>query len=376
MTYPPEWPLQPVHSFASIGTGSKNSQDNSASGKYPFFVRSQNIERIDSWSFDGEAVLTAGDGVGTGKVFHYVNGKFDYHQRVYRISDFLGGVSGKYFFYQFSRNFLARIELLTAKSSVDSVRMETIAGMEIPIPPRSEQDRIVVAIDDVSELVQSLKLLIRKKQSIKQGMMQELLSGRTRLPGFISPWKLVRLKSVLQFQVGFPFRSSEFSERPVGPRLVRNRDLRSDDSFVYYAGSYSEDYLVTNGDVLVGMDGDFSPCVWRLGIALLNQRVGRLRVGPNADATYLHYALATPLKEIEAETGATTVKHLSHGDVENIVITLPSVEEQRAIARALLDADIEIEHLSSRLRKTGCIKQGMMQELLTGRTRLPVEVAQ
>ncbi|MBK8196496.1 MAG: hypothetical protein IPK76_26100 [Lewinellaceae bacterium] len=72
---------------ASITTGDKNTQDRVADGVYPFFVRSQTVERINSYSFDGEAVLTAGDGVGTGKVFHYINGKFDFHQRVYKISD-------------------------------------------------------------------------------------------------------------------------------------------------------------------------------------------------------------------------------------------------------------------------------------------------
>jgi type I restriction enzyme S subunit len=112
---PAGWTREKIRSFASIGTGAKDTQDRTPSGKYPFFVRSQKVERIDSWAFDGEAVLTAGDGVGTGKVFHYIKGKFDYHQRVYRISDFRSDVSGKYFFYQFSRNFLARIESLTAK---------------------------------------------------------------------------------------------------------------------------------------------------------------------------------------------------------------------------------------------------------------------
>src|ERR1039458_5627992 len=137
------WSVEQIRNFANIGTGAKDTQDRNPAGRYPFFVRSQRVERIDSWSFDGEAVLTAGDGVGTGKVFHYIDGKFDYHQRVYRISNFRPDVSGKYFFYQFSRNFLARIESLTAKSSVDSVRMETIAGMDIAIPGHAEQDRIV-----------------------------------------------------------------------------------------------------------------------------------------------------------------------------------------------------------------------------------------
>ena len=85
---PEDWEIDRVESFVSITTGNRNTQDRIEDGQYPFFVRSQTIERINSYSFDGEAVLTAGDGVGTGKVFHYINGKFDCHQRVYKISNF------------------------------------------------------------------------------------------------------------------------------------------------------------------------------------------------------------------------------------------------------------------------------------------------
>ena len=79
---PTEWKVATIKEHATIKTGKRNTQDRVEDGQYPFFVRSQTIERINSYSFDGEAVLTAGDGVGTGKVFHYINGRFDYHQRV------------------------------------------------------------------------------------------------------------------------------------------------------------------------------------------------------------------------------------------------------------------------------------------------------
>ena len=119
---PEDWKLDYIENFATITTGSKNTQDRIEEGKYPFFVRSQTIERINSYSFDGEAVITAGDGVGTGKVFHYINGKFEVHQRVYQISNFKNNVNGYYFYLYFSTYFYRRIMQMTAKSSVDSVR--------------------------------------------------------------------------------------------------------------------------------------------------------------------------------------------------------------------------------------------------------------
>ena len=97
---PEHWKVRRLRSLVTTGTGGRDTVNRKEDGLYPFFVRSQTVERIDTWSFDGEAVLTAGDGVGVGKVFHYFNGKFDYHQRVYKFSDFRH-ILGKFFFHYF-----------------------------------------------------------------------------------------------------------------------------------------------------------------------------------------------------------------------------------------------------------------------------------
>ena len=179
---PKDWKIALIEEIAHITTGSRNTQDRVDDGKYPFFVRSQTVERINSYSFDGEAVLTAGDGVGTGKVFHYINGRFDTHQRVYRMSDFRERVNGYFFFLYFSRHFYARIMQMTAKSSVDSVRREMIARMQIPLPPtQAEQEAIATALSDMDTEIAKLETKLCKARQIKQGMMQELLTGRIRL---------------------------------------------------------------------------------------------------------------------------------------------------------------------------------------------------
>ena len=175
------WDVVRIDEHASIKTGAKNTQDGADDGEYPFFVRSQEVERIDTYSYDGEAVLTAGDGVGTGKVFHYINGRFDVHQRVYRISEFSKRLHGHYFFYQFSTMFYDRIMSMTAKSSVDSVRMEMIAGMQIPLPSPEEQQAIAAVLSDMDVEIAALKRRRDKTRTIKQGMMQQLLTGRVRL---------------------------------------------------------------------------------------------------------------------------------------------------------------------------------------------------
>ena len=143
----------------------------------------------NDYSFDSEGIITAGDGVGTGKVFHYAKGKFGLHQRAYLIHNFKD-VEPKYFYFNFSKNFYERVHSMTAKSSVDSVRREMITKMQIPIPPTlAEQQRIANALSDVDALISTTEKLIQKKKNIKQGTMQNLLTGKKRLPGFGSQTK-------------------------------------------------------------------------------------------------------------------------------------------------------------------------------------------
>ena len=224
---PENWEVNKITSFASISTGGRNTQDRVENGKYPFFVRSQTVERINSYSFDGEAVLTAGDGVGTGKVFHYINGKFDVHQRVYRISDFKPELDGFFFYTYFSNRFYDRIMSMTAKSSVDSVRMEMIADMKLPIPCPKEQTAIATTLSDVDTLITTLEKVIAKKKAIKTATMQQLLTGKTRLPGFgegkgykqtdvgVIPedWNELPLGKIAPLQRGFDLPTSKIKER-------------------------------------------------------------------------------------------------------------------------------------------------------------------
>ena len=192
---PNDWDVDILEHHLKIQTGSRNTEDKQENGKYPFFVRSSKIEHIDTYHYDCEAILTAGDGVGTGKVFHYINGKFDAHQRVYILTEF-EGIKGKYFYYYFRENFLKEVSKYTAKSSVDSVRRDMIAKMAVPIPKIEEQIAIAEALSDVDSLISSLQKLIEKKKAIKQGAMQELLTGKKRLPGFSTEWSKQQLGDI------------------------------------------------------------------------------------------------------------------------------------------------------------------------------------
>ena len=175
----------------STSTGNKNTQDKIDDGIYPFYVRSQTVERINSWTFDGEAILTAGDGVGVGKVFHHTYGKIGVHQRVYILSNFK--CDANYLFHFFSSNFYNRVKRMSAKNSVDSVRKEMITEMPLYLPSEQEQTKIGVLLSLLDERIATQNKIIEKLQSLIKGIMVELQKqGIDR-----GTWKKISLGDVL-----------------------------------------------------------------------------------------------------------------------------------------------------------------------------------
>ena len=169
-----EWKVEVIDDFAETTTGSRDTQNKVDNGQYPFFVRSQTVEGIDTFALDGEAVLTSGDGVGVGKNFHYINGKFDFHQRVYCIHRFRARVVARFFFYFFSENFGPRVKKVSAKNSVDSVRRAMITEMPVPLPSIEEQKAIAACLTAIDGVIDNQDWAIESLKQHKRGLLQQL----------------------------------------------------------------------------------------------------------------------------------------------------------------------------------------------------------
>lgn len=175
------WEVKRLGEVAHIKTGSRNNQDKVEDGEYPFFVRSATVERIGGYSHDCEAILVPGEG-DIGSIFHYIDGRFDVHQRVYAITRFSSDVLGKYVYLYMTVRFGAHAMQNSVKATVDSLRLPTFQEFEIRLPPSvDEQTAIATVLSDMDAEIETLVTRLAKIRALKQGMMQVLLTGRIRL---------------------------------------------------------------------------------------------------------------------------------------------------------------------------------------------------
>lgn len=283
------------------------------------------------------------------------------------------------------------------------VPFPAIQNYLIPCPTeQKEQTAIANALSDVDALISELEKVIAKKQAIKTATMQQLLTGKTRLPQFAlredgtpkgykaselgeipEDWDVVLTGQICDVLTGFPFPSNMYSN--TGVRLLRGSNVKRnctdwDDSITEYwpeLTSNLKQYELSIGDIAISMDGSlvgrsFAQLSENDLPAVLLQRVARLR-SKSISQNYLKEWICSKFftEHCDAVKTVTAIPHISPSDINNFKILKPSTEdEQSVIALTLSDMEAEIQYLQQRLNKTRQIKQGMMQELLTGKTRL------
>ena len=175
------WEKKTLGDIATIKTGSRNNEDKVDNGIYPFFVRSKNTEKINSYSYDCEAILVPGEGQ-IESTFHYIKGRFDVHQRVYAITQFSETISARYVYLFMTQYFGLWAKQNTVKATVDSLRLPTFQNFKIFLPiKKTWQDDIESIIFVINSEITTLETKLAKTKKLKQGMMQQLLTGKIRL---------------------------------------------------------------------------------------------------------------------------------------------------------------------------------------------------
>jgi type I restriction enzyme, S subunit len=395
---PNDWKISEIQNHAKITTGDKDTQNKVKGGKYPFFVRSKKIARINSYSFEGEAILTAGDGE-IGKIVHYINDKFDFHQRVYKISNFDNLLNGRFFYYYFSKHFLNRALSMSAKNTVDSVRMEMITKMIIPIPPLSEQEKIATILSNVDSLIESTSKVIKNSKLLKKGLMEKLLTRGVNHTKFKKvswllgkeveipkEWEKIKLSQcTVSITKGTSPNWQGFQYQKKGVLFITSENVGINKIILKNKKYLHENFnksqkrsILQKGDILTNIVGASigRSAIFEINeIANINQAVALIRLNNNKILSkYLvnYLNLSTFINFLIHGTGETARPNLSLQDVKNFPIILPPLSEQQKIASILSNMDTQITSQEQYKEKLEKLKKGLMQKLLTGEVRVKV----
>jgi type I restriction enzyme S subunit len=281
------------------------------------------------------------------------------------------GVQKGWLLYELARK-KSDFESLASPGAQLNINLEKLRPYLVPVPPEAEQRAIAASLSDVDALISGLEKLIAKKRDLKQAAMQQLLTGQTRLPGFSGEWVVKRLGEICEISMGRTPSRLNPAFWGAGHVWLSIADLHgkvlssSKEQITPLAASSM--HVIPEGTLLMS----FKLSIGRLCFAGCDLYTNEAICSFNnllANSDYLYYALSRTdfsLYGKQAVKGYT----LNKKSLALVEVALPSDEEQAAIANVLSAMDEEMADLERRLSKTRDLKQGMMQELLTGRTRL------
>lgn len=278
--------------------------------------------------------------------------------------------------------------------SMKNIPKDRILGLEIAVPPTTEQQAIADALQSVDELTSTLERLIAKKQAFKTGMMQQLLTGRTRLPGFTKSWTHSTLGELGATVRGVSYNPDEDLSRHRATQtvdLLRANNVQGaelDLGDVQYVNQLRvrTDQFLRKDDVLICAANGSKRLVGKaarveseplerstFGAFMMVFRPDPSRILPAYSA--LHFQTKSYRDLLSVLLAGSSINNLRPSDIALLEIPIPDRDEQIAIVASIDDLTAQIRILQTRLGKTQAVKRGMMQQLLTGRTRLPVEAA-
>ncbi|MEN9576759.1 MAG: hypothetical protein RL514_4614 [Verrucomicrobiota bacterium] len=292
-----------------------------------------------------------------------------HNQRLGRVRVLTSEIDLSYLFWVFnSSSYRTKVRETAAGTKVKHTSPEKLLEISVRLPPPPEQRAIAEALSDVDGLLGGLDRLMAKKRDLKQAAMQQLLTGQTRLPGFHGEWEVSTLQGA--------------SDCLDGVRVPLNEAQRAQRRGDYpYCGAngvldYVDGYVIDDDIILMAEDGGYfdeyehRPIAYRMkGKCWVNNHAHILKAKAGFDQGFLFYSLVH--KNILPYLASGTRAKLNKSEMNKVEVRSPKEEsEQTAIAAVLTDMDEELAALEQRRAKTRALKQGMMQELLTGRTRL------
>jgi restriction endonuclease S subunit len=372
------WKRVALGNVVDFRSGSRNTNTATKEGLFPFFVCSKEVLRCDQYDFDCEAVIMAGNNADGIFHLHYFAGRFAARQRTYVVTPSTNQLECRWLFHQM-RVLQPQFQAAAIGTTTRYLTVGMLLDAPIFLPPVEVQRATSDALADVDQLLECLDRLVAKRRDLKQAAMQTLLTGESRLPGFQGKWEESTVGREFDIQLGKMLDAERNVGVPkpfIGNKAVQwNRIDINDLPTVPMSRSDIDRFRLRKGDLVVCEGGEVGrAAIWNAPIeeCYYQKALHRLRPVRGFDPR-----LMAALLRLWSDRGLlanyvtqTSIAHLPREKFLQIPLLVPSRDEQTAIADVLSDMDAELSALEARRDKTRLLKEAMMQELLTGRTRL------
>jgi type I restriction enzyme S subunit len=351
----------------------KDSERAKMQGEFPYYGASGIVDYVNNYLFDEDLILLGEDGENilsrNCRLAFRVSGKIWVNNHAHVLRPKKGFDIGYLVEYLESLDY----KQYNTGTAQPKLNKQVCSNILVILPPLAEQKAIAQSLSDVDNLITAIDKLITKKRNIKQGTMQELLTGKKRLPGFTGEWEVKTFKDVSFVNQGLQIAIEQRLKQPLpNSKKYITIQFLNNGKDIEYINDYSSSVCCNEDDVLMTRTGNTGIVVSGVSGVFHNNffkiNFDRKILDKNYLIAYLR--LDKTQKIILAKAGTSTIPDLNHNDFYSIFIHLPSLTEQKAIAKILTEMDEEIEALEKKREKYKNIKQGMMQELLTGKTRI------
>ena len=373
LTFHSDTKIMQLADIADIGTGSSNTNEAVEDGKYPFFVRSQEPLRKNDYEYDETAIITAGDGVGVGKVYHYIEGKYALHQRAYRIHINTPEVMPKYYFHYMKAKFLPYIQKTMFQGSVASIRRPMLNAFPVPVPPLDVQNRIVNVLDNFEKICSDLNIGLPAEMEARQKQYEyyrdKLLTFAETGNTILSRAEQSRaeqsraeqsraLIKLLQYVFGYAVVTLEdIAENCDSMRKPVTSGKREAGEYPYYGASgivdYVKDYIFDGDYLLVSEDGAnllarSTPIAFSIsGKNWVNNHAHVLKFDCYETRRFIEFYLNSI--DLSSYISGGAQPKLNQKNLNRIEIPLPSQERQKYIVEILDRFDTICNDLTSGL---------------------------
>ena len=362
------WRVIKLGELVSFKTGKLDSNAAVSTGCYPFFTCSQETMQIDTYSFDTECVLLAGNNANGIFPLKYFHGKFDAYQRTYILRPLDSGQLDTKFLYFALRPKLTELRSYSTGAATKFLTLSILNETTLDLPPLPIQRRIASILSAYDDLIENHRKRIAILEEMARRLYREWFvhfrfPGHESVPLVGSPlgmiphgWEVRRLLNVADVIYGFPFDSQSFNTTGLGLPMVRIRDVPRGESKTFTVEEPERKHYLGNGDILVGMDGEFHIGVWSGGVAVQNQRVARFVPRLNGfHRGLLFQAIQDPIKTLNHQIVGATVGHLGDMHIRKINVTLPPLSLRSAAGSqldAMFDLFVNLRQQISTLRQT------------------------